>query len=97
MARQHLQLDERFDQPCLRVIVNINWSIIITIIEVLEKVKVCSIEAMLLKSQARESHYAENIPQVIVTGGAGGVMVIVIGHGHSDMSSNPGRDWLHFT
>ena len=30
-------------------------------------------------------------------GGAHGVMVIVAGIGHSDMSSNPGRDWLHFT
>ena len=26
-----------------------------------------------------------------------GVMVIVIGNGHGDTSSNPGRDWLHFT
>ena len=30
-------------------------------------------------------------------GGAHGVMVIVVGNGHSDMSSNPGRVWLHFT
>ena len=30
-------------------------------------------------------------------GGARGVMVIVVGNGHSDMSSNPGRGWLHFT
>ena len=30
-------------------------------------------------------------------GGARGVMVIVLGNGHSDTSSNPGRDWLHFT
>ena len=29
--------------------------------------------------------------------GAGGVMVIVVGNGHGDTSSNPGRDWLHFT
>ena len=29
--------------------------------------------------------------------GASEVMVIVIGIGHGDMSSNPGRDWLHFT
>ena len=28
---------------------------------------------------------------------ARGVMVIVVGNGYSDMSSNPGRDWLHFT
>ena len=30
-------------------------------------------------------------------GGARGVMVIVVGNGHGDTSSNPGRDWLHFT
>ena len=30
-------------------------------------------------------------------GSACGVMVIVIGNGHGDTSSNPGRDWLHFT
>ena len=30
-------------------------------------------------------------------GGALGVMVIVVGNGHGDTSSNPGRDWLHFT
>ena len=31
------------------------------------------------------------------TGGARGVMVIVVENGHGDTSSNPGRDWLHFT
>ena len=30
-------------------------------------------------------------------GGARGVMVIVVGNRHGDTSSNPGRDWLHFT
>ena len=30
-------------------------------------------------------------------GSARGVMVIVVGNGHGDMSSNPGRDWLHLT
>ena len=30
-------------------------------------------------------------------GGARGVMVIVVGNGHSDTSSNPGPDWLHLT
>ena len=30
-------------------------------------------------------------------GGARGVMVIVVGNGHGDTCSNPGRDWLHFT
>ena len=29
--------------------------------------------------------------------GVRGVMVIVVGNGHGDTSSNPGRDWLHFT
>ena len=32
-----------------------------------------------------------------VLGGARGVMVIVVGNGHGDTSSNRGRDWLHFT
>ena len=31
------------------------------------------------------------------TGGARGVVVIVVGNGHGHTSSNPGRDWLHFT
>ena len=30
-------------------------------------------------------------------GGARGVMVTAVGNGHGDASSNPGRDWLHFT
>ena len=30
-------------------------------------------------------------------GGVRGVMVIVVGNGHGDTSSNTGRDWLHFT
>ena len=30
-------------------------------------------------------------------GGACGVMVIVVGNGHGDTSSNPGGEWLHFT
>ena len=29
---------------------------------------------------------------LIMTGGARGVMVIVVGNGHGDTSSNPGRD-----
>ena len=31
------------------------------------------------------------------SGGARGAMVIVAGYRHGDTSSNPGRDWLHFT
>ena len=34
---------------------------------------------------------------IYTLGGARGVMVIVLGNGHSDTSSNPGWDWLHFT
>ena len=30
-------------------------------------------------------------------GGARGVIVIIVGNEHGDTSSNPGRDWLHFT
>ena len=32
-----------------------------------------------------------------IFGGARGVIVIIVGNEHGDMSSNPGRDWLHFT
>ena len=35
--------------------------------------------------------------RISLLGGARGVMVIVAGNGHGDTSSNPGRDWLHFT
>ena len=37
--------------------------------------------------------------QIIIKGlgGARGAMVIVVGNGHDDTSSNPGQDWLHFT
>ena len=31
------------------------------------------------------------------SGGARGVMVIIVGNGQDDTSSNPGQDWLHFT
>ena len=31
------------------------------------------------------------------SGGARGVMVIIVRNGHGETSSNPGRDWLHFT
>ena len=33
---------------------------------------------------------------VLINGGARGVMVIVVGNGHGDTSSNPGGDRLHF-
>ena len=33
----------------------------------------------------------------MISSGARGVMVIVVGNGHGDTSSSPGQDWLHFT
>ena len=36
-------------------------------------------------------------PAVGREGGARSVMVIIVGIGHGDTSSNPGQDWLHFT
>ena len=48
-----LRLHERFHQRCLRTILNIQWSEFVTNVEVLEKAKLTSIEAMLLKSQLR--------------------------------------------
>ena len=35
--------------------------------------------------------------KLLIKGGARGVIVIVVGNEHGDTSSNPGRDWLHFT
>ena len=32
-----------------------------------------------------------------INGGTRVVMVIIVGNGHGDTISNPGRDWLHFT
>ena len=47
-----------------------------------------------------ETHWLsskENAPGVtfskVMFGGARGIMVIVIGNGHGDTSSNPGQDW----
>ena len=47
------------------------------------------------------SHIAKWLQVLLYTtnsdGGARGVIVIVVGNEHGDTSSNPGRDWLHFT
>ena len=34
---------------------------------------------------------------ITIYGGIRGAMVIIVGNGHGDTSSNPGRDRLHFT
>ena len=39
----------------------------------------------------------EHICRYNWVGSDGGVMVIVVGNGHDDTSSNLGREWLHFT
>ena len=39
----------------------------------------------------------KNFGHIEKNGGGRGAMVIVVGNGHGDTSSNPGRDWLHFT
>ena len=36
-------------------------------------------------------------PEIKKRGGARDVMVIVVGNGYGNMSSNPGWDWFHFT
>ena len=41
--------------------------------------------------------FTNHIYLIYIFGGARDVMVIVVGNGHGNMSSNPGRDWLHFT
>ena len=41
--------------------------------------------------------YALQIILILAVGGACDVMVIVVGNGDGDSSSNPGREWLHFT
>ena len=43
------------------------------------------------------NHFSLIILYHSVCGGARGVVVIVVENGHGDTSSNPGRDWLHFT
>ena len=51
----------------------------------------------LLKDRLRSIDKCDLPNKDKVWGGARGVMVIVVGNGHGDSSSNPGRDWLHFT
>ena len=41
--------------------------------------------------------YSARLKGKVNIGSARGVMVIVVGIGHGDTSSNPRRDWLHIT
>ena len=42
-------------------------------------------------------HSSLTLSLICIYGGARDVMVIVIGNGHGNMSSNPGSGWLYFT
>ena len=66
----------------------LNWIISVR----LEPFKCEQIELLVLNSHTQ--NHSTVCKQKI--GGARGVMVIIIGNGHGDTSSNPGLDWLHF-
>ena len=51
-------------------------------------------EPKYLESNRNDSNRGNNIRNNKT---ARGVMVILVGNGHGDTSSKPGRDWLHFT
>ena len=48
------------------------------------------------RTDASVTHCPYSQP-IYIIGGARGVTVIVVGNGHDNTSSNPGRDRLHFT
>jgi exonuclease III len=50
---RHLRLLERFNQRCLRTILNIHWSDFVTNTEVLKQAGITSVEATLMKIQLR--------------------------------------------
>ena len=58
------------------------------------KVKTSSSEIFLNLSNT--SRKLQNTFMLIIDNNSG-VMVIVVGNGHGDTSSNPERDWSHFT
>ena len=71
--RSHIRLLERFHQRCLRTILNIHWSDLITNVEVLEQAEVPSIEAMILKYQLRWAGHVSRLedhrlPKIIMFG-----------------------------
>ena len=52
---------------------------------------------MWLKAECIEHPMRHEVKWRFARLGARGIMVIVVGNEHGDTSSNPGRDWLHFT
>ena len=49
----------------------------------------------MINSLGRSS--SELFISIFINGGARGIVVIVVGNGHGNTSSNPQWDWLHFT
>ena len=70
--------------------------IMVVLIIVMEMVKIMTILMLFCKFTSPFLFFRE-IWFYIYWGSARGVMVIVVGNGHDDSSSNPGQDWLHFT
>ena len=58
---------------------------------------VCPTINTLMIGGERRDRYMLFLKGISVIRGARGVMVIVVGNGHGDASSSPGRVWLHFT
>ena len=54
-----------------------------------------SIINIVLNSEDLRTLSEQSMDYKIESGGARGVMVIVVGNGHGDTS--PGQDWLHFS
>ena len=80
----HVLLLERFQQRCLRTLLNIHWSEFITNVEVLEQAEVLSIEAMLRKYKLRWAGHVSRkedhrLPKV--------VLYVKLSTGHRDRGS----------
>ena len=71
--RSHIRLLERFHQRCLRTILNIHWSDLITNVEVLEQAEVSSNETMILKYHLRWAGHVSSmedhrLPKIVLFG-----------------------------
>ena len=71
--RSHIRLLERLHQRCLRTILNIHWSDLITNVEVLEQAEVSNIEVMILKYQFRWAGHVSRLedhrlPKIVMFG-----------------------------
>ena len=74
LYRCHIRLLERLHQRCLRTILKIHWSDYVTNTEVLEKAKITSIEATLLKTQLGWAGHVfrmadHRLPKIVLSSG----------------------------